>query len=320
MEKIKQLIFSFIFFLSFISASTQTCINVEYKEVGLIELTPEIKIPKVNSGYTLWLPNEDNAKGMLVFFHGRRDTLSSDFIIDTALKNQLAVMYLSTENQVEFFFEKKKLQFVEEQIKEVCTRFGIPENTLLFCGMSLAGTRAIKQGLFYADTMSNYHIKPRAIAVCDAPLDMIRFHKEAVKSGQIAFHPLAANEGIWTSKYLEKNLNGLPKESILAYLDYSPYSYIGGAKNLAPLRNTAIRAYTEPDINWWIETRRKDFYAMNAIDMAAMINELKIMGNMNAELIITHEKGFQVDGKRHPHSWSIVDEAELINWFVELLN
>lgn len=59
---------------------------------------------------------------------------------------------------------------------------------------------------------------------------------------------------------------------------------------------------------------------MNAIDLAALINELKILDNRRAELIITHDKGYLPDGTRHPHSWSIVDEKELIDWFVEMID
>ena len=65
-----------------------------------------------------------------------------------------------------------------------------------------------------------------------------------------------------------------------------------------------------------METRRKDYYAMNTIDLAAMINELNILGNTNAELIITYDKGYHPDGTRHPHSWSIVDNKDLVEWFV----
>lgn len=58
---------------------------------------------------------------------------------------------------------------------------------------------------------------------------------------------------------------------------------------------------------------------MNAIDLAGLINELTIMGNDKAELVTTSDMGYFPDGTRHPHSWSIVDEAELIDWFLELL-
>jgi hypothetical protein len=58
---------------------------------------------------------------------------------------------------------------------------------------------------------------------------------------------------------------------------------------------------------------------MNAIDCAAFINELNILGNSNAELIVTHERGYLPDGTRHPHSWSIVDERDLLEWFENTL-
>ena len=299
------------------SSNAQKCINYEVDEKGVIELTKEIKIPKIKSGYTLWLPDTD-ALGMVIFFNSRRDTIKREFIIDYSIENKLAVLYLTTENQVEFLFEKNKMLQLEKLMKSVMDEHLIPSNNLLFCGMSLAGTRAVKQAIFASDSLSQYNIEAKAIAICDAPLDMIRFHKEAVKAGLLEFHPLAANEGKWVSLYLEKELGGRPRDQIEAYIEYSPYSYVAGNKNLSQLKNVAIRAYTEPDIDWWIENRRKDYYGMNAVDLAALINELKILGNENASLIATEGKGYHPDGKRHPHSWSIVDEKALIDWFINL--
>ena len=57
---------------------------------------------------------------------------------------------------------------------------------------------------------------------------------------------------------------------------------------------------------------------MNATDLAALVNELKIMGNPEAELITTQNKGYRQDGSRHPQTWNIVDEKELIDWFIGL--
>ncbi|MEZ5040542.1 MAG: hypothetical protein R2828_11630 [Saprospiraceae bacterium] len=75
----------------------------------------------------------------------------------------------------------------------------------------------------------------------------------------------------------------------------------------------------ENDVQWWMENRGKDYYGMNAIDAAALINALRLQGNDKAELILTQNKGYRPDGTRHPHSWSIVDEQELVDWFAGLL-
>lgn len=49
-----------------------------------------------------------------------------------------------------------------------------------------------------------------------------------------------------------------------------------------------------------------------------MINELNRLGNNNAELILTEKKGYRKPYRlRPPHSWSIVDNEEIITWLVE---
>ena len=37
-------------------------------------------------------------------------------------------------------------------------------------------------------------------------------------------------------------------------------------------------------MDWWIENRRKSYYDMNSIDLAALINQLRVLGNESAEL------------------------------------
>jgi hypothetical protein len=286
---------------------------------GKIYLTEDISIPKIAPGYTLWLPEKESARGLVVFTHPRPDSLPDD-LIQYSLENKLAVLYACTENFLEFFFSTEKMQEIEGYLFEALTDHDIPKEHLLFCGMSLEGTRALKLAAFAKSTESKFHLAPAAIAICDAPLDMVRFHKSAQRAAALNFQPAAANEGTWVKAYLEKNLKGTPKENPSAYLNYSPYSYSQDSNDyLGYLRNIAIRAYTELDVQWWMETRRKSYYEMNAVDLAGLINELNIMGNNRATLITTRDKGFRPDGSRHPHSWSIVDERALIDWFVEII-
>lgn len=92
----------------------------------------------------------------------------------------------------------------------------------------------------------------------------------------------------------------------------SPFAKGGGQAAL--LREVAVRLYTEPDVDWWMANRQVDYYSMNALDAAALITQLQLMGHKDAELITTHGRGFRPGGARHPHSWSIVDEEELAGW------
>ena len=314
--------FTFVLLLifSYCYVFSQTVINYEVPAEGDIYLTPQIAISKINSGYTAWIPDGGNIQGMIVFTHPRRDTVNTDSLINYALRNNLAILYATTDNRLEFFFNKIKMLEIEGYINEVITKYNIPKENLFYCGMSLEGTRALKLAMFAKSTDSRFKLKPKAIVLCDSPLDMIRFHKEMVKAKELNFNPVTANEGTWVSGYLEANLGGTPDENMQAYINYSPYCYSDeNVNNYLNFKNIAIRAYTEPDVNWWIETRRKDYYSMNSIDLAALINELKIAGNKKAELIITKNKGYLPDGTRHPHSRSIVDEKEMVDWFLKMI-
>lgn len=304
-----------------VQIGAQQVINYEVSETGTIYLTKEISIPKINKGYTVWLPDDGRINGLVLFTHARRDTVKSEFIIDYALQKQLAVMYATTENRLEFYFEHEKTAEVLGYVHDIVSSHHIPAANLFFCGMSLEGTRALRLAMYAKSNQAKFKLVPRAIAICDSPLDMIRFHKEMVKAKLLNFTSTTANEGTWVSGYLESNLGGTPEDTLTAYINYSPFSYIDdGGPYIKDFKDIAVRAYTEPDVNWWIETRRKDYYSMNAIDLAAFINNLKIVGNPNAELIITQNKGYNSDGSKHPHNWAIVDEKDLIDWFVRLID
>jgi hypothetical protein len=315
----------FIIFYSALNfTQAQKIYQYEEELEGQIFLTESIAIPVENAGYTLVLPDDEEADGLIISLNSHRDASkvyeepSLEFY---ALRNNLGILFITTGNRLEFFFSEDSIKKVDRYINEVLETYNIPNQNLFFAGMSLSGTRALKYVQFCVEGKSEFGIMPSAVAVCDAPLDFVRFWKEADKAERLNFNPITANEGEWVKAYLEKNLGGTPKESLKAYQNYSVYCYTdneGG--NVSLLKNIPVRAYTEPDVLWWMETRRKDYYAMNAVDLAAMINELNISGNENSELIITYNKGFLPDGTRHPHSWSIVDNEELVKWFLTFVD
>src|SRR6187551_3466304 len=298
--------------------TAQKVINVGYPSEGNIVLSKKMTVPKIKSGYTLWLPKE-NSKGVVVFFDGTLDTVNKPPIIDLAFKDELAVLFVTTNNPVEFLFEELKMKELEGYVQEAITKYNIPKDNILYCGMSLAGTRALKLAAFSQTLQSTYKLMPKAIAICDAPLDMVRNYHECKKASDLNLNPVGASESEWVSSYIRSNLKGTPEEALNVYISYSPFCYTAeNGGNARAFKNIYLRCYTEPDVNWWIENRGRDYYGMNAIDLAALVNQLKILGGKKAELITTTGKGFRGDGSRHPHSWSIVDEKELIEWFIGL--
>ncbi len=164
---------------------------------------------------------------------------------------------------------------------------------------------------------SAFAIHPAALVLCDAPIDMLRMYDEHSKALQHNFNSLAANTAAMILPLLQTHL-GFPATNRDKYIAYSPYSYADSAGgNAKYLVHLPVRAYHEPDINWWIKNRGKDYYSMNSIDMAGLINQLSLMGNTKAELVTLDHRTTNPD--ESPHTWNIVDNKELVNWFLTLV-
>lgn len=55
---------------------------------------------------------------------------------------------------------------------------------------------------------------------------------------------------------------------------------------------------------------------MNSLDQAALITQLLVLGNERAVLVTTHRRRQGYAEGSTPHTWSIVDNAELVEWFL----
>ncbi|MCS4200720.1 hypothetical protein [Salinibacter ruber] len=295
---------------------------------GSIQVGPteDITLPRTWRGYSLLLPERDEpVDGLIVVFSGHRtlETISEPMkIYDRAFEQNLGVLSVSTGIPSDFYFQDERMLMVKSIIRDAAEKHSEfvsrPLENLSYVGFSIGGTQALKFTVYCQKHPSKCSLAPDSVTVVDAPLDMIRFWRATERAERIDFHRLSAGEGKWVSHWLEKNLGGTPHENREAYVEYSPYVYtwetvgdsLGG--NAQHLKDIPIRAYAEPDVGWHIENRRRSYYSMNAIDMAALISDLKIMGNDNAELITTHNR--RANPEESPHSWSIVDELELMKW------
>jgi hypothetical protein len=262
--------------------------------------------------YFLSIPNKE-IKGLLSLDF--QDIADSS--INYANEKGLAIMVCyPTTKYPDLMLEEKPIALWAEMNNEVMKKYNIPYKNLVVAGMSLSGTAAVRYGEFITQNKMKGGLS--GIVAVDSPLDYERFWKECDKKARLNFNEAAASEGKWVRDLLEKKLGGNPQKKLKAYQKASPYCYnaLDGG-NAIFLKNIPVRIIHEPDVNWWIENRRQDYTGMNSIDAAGLVNQLKILGNQNAELVETHNKGFRPDGSRHPHSWSIVNEKELIDWCLE---
>ena len=197
-------------------------------------------------------------------------------------------------------------------IKDVVTKNKLEGQKYFVGGFSIGGSCAIQ----YAENAS---AKPTAVFAIDPPLDFERFYHSAKRDIRLSKEKEASQENIYMIARLEKETGGTPSTHLDRYYQLSPYSFSDTTQSaIKKLINTPLRIYTEPDVSWWLKERNADLTSMNATTCSAMINELNRLGNQKAQFMITHNKGYRKpDQKRHPHSWSIVDNDELINWLLK---
>lgn len=225
--------------------------------------------------------------------------------------------------------DKFAFEFINNTFIEIVTKFKVPNDKIILCGLSLGGMNALRYTEMSQDTNYQASIKPLAVIGVDPPVDEMGLYKRAIdeinlylpdslelSSGQ---QNALAEGKMLTTDFIEM-YGGSPDQVPNKYIQHSPYTRTekdGG--NARYLLKTPTKIYCDPDINWHLTNRQRDLYHINASDQTALINFLTLNGNNKAEFKSCIGKGYRLDGTRHPHSWSIIDIDDCINWIEQLI-
>lgn len=289
----------------------------EYKPPeGYLRVGPEQEqmIPMVEKGFTLILPESEEADGVIIIPSDKRKKIKESFneevsLERTAVENKLAVLHIITGNPLDFYFDSGELSDLTKNIQEIFNDNELRDKPVFLFGQSLEGTRALRLAVYLLSNREKFWLQPSAVVVKDSPLDMVRYWDELNRTMLNKFNEASVDEAKQITYLLKENL-GTPQENYNNYIDYSPFTYeYENGGNAEELRNTPVRAYYDPDVNWWIENYRKDYYSMNAVDLAGLINQLKILNNDMSEL-----SALKQDGNRERLQ---INYADLIKWFLK---
>ena len=218
------------------------------------------------------------------------------------------------------YLDKITMDFLNTPFKKAISKYQAPKDKFVIGGFSLGGMNAIRYVELSKENPDLTSIQPVAVYGIDPPLDWARIYYSFQRTKELNFSEVAVNEATDYLAKLDEQFGGSPKEVPNIYSKHSMYSKtVKDGGNATFLIDTPVRIYSDPDIDWHLKERQTDFYDINALDQTAMINELRISGNENAEFINALGKGYRLNGMRHPHSWSIAEPNGLMDWIIDKL-
>src|SRR3569833_3219563 len=217
--------------------------------------------------YTKCLP-KDSFLGLLVIENGK---LTPQGQLAAYNEGVMTLTVMPAKSPLDMLTEIEPLNRIDSLVGEVIREYHLPQNKWLIGGMSVEGTGAIRYVQYCRQGHSREQLSPAGVFGIDPPLDYERLWRESENSVKRKFSPNAVDEGTFLMAYFKNKLGGSPHERLSAYQAASPFSYSAGdGGNAHWLDNVPIEIYVEPNISWWIENRRKDFYDLNAADQAAL--------------------------------------------------
>lgn len=203
---------------------------------------------------------------------------------------------------------------LKEIIELAVTKYQLKEKNFFIGGFSIGGTCAVKYSELSIE--NNYPVKPKAVFAIASPFDWERYYNAAKRVVRLSKSDKINQEVFYMIDRIEKEMKGTPKTALKNFYANSPYSFSDTTqKAIKYLIKTPIMLISEPDIQWWLKERGYDNSYNNITDQTAMINELQKLGNNNAILITTTDKGYRKSSNtKHPHSWSIADPEQVVKW------
>ena len=267
--------------------------------------------------YTIIFPSKLPIKGYIFLLPGFSET-AERVMQQSSLPRQLAESGILTiiptlqDGVFSFGIDDSSQQSFKEIITDVTEKNKLTDQPFYLGGYSIGGSCILK----YAEDADK---KPNAVFAIDPPIDFEQMYNSSQRNLRLSVHTEPSQESVFLIKKIKEVMNGTPENSIANYHRISPYSFSDTSQTaIRKLLKIPLRIYTEPDVHWWMKERGMDYTSMNSTFHSAMINELNRLGHGNATLITTQNKGYRKpDNSRHPHSWSIVDNDELIDWLLK---
>ncbi|MEP1096053.1 MAG: hypothetical protein ABJG78_13145 [Cyclobacteriaceae bacterium] len=270
-----------------------------------------------NNGYYLAVqPSKKEIEGVLVLLPGFGQTPESIFpeskIQNVAYLHNILTIAIAGGRKL--YADDSVIENLNQAFEHVKMTYSVGSDEFVIGGFSAGGTIALRYGEYCIDRSQEAAILPKGVFTVDSPVDLFDiwnyFQREIKKS----YSEAGSGEAKFVSEIMIKEI-GDPINERDNYSRLTPFNadleYPGNEKFL---KNMSVRVYHDVDIVWQLQNRRRSLFDSNALAASELINRLLLLGNQNAEFMSAKQPGYRSAGFRHPHSWSIVDEVELMQW------
>ena len=212
------------------------------------------------------------------------------------------------------YLNKHEKDSLTHLITDLILKNNLTKSNVFIGGFSSGGNVSLLLSDYLLRNNSSVNLK--GVFVVDSPVDLIALYKYEEKSIKQNVSQIAVNEAKWILNKFDNELGALDS-SLSNYIDATPYySENNSISNISAILDLKVRLYTEPDSTWWKENRGLDYVDMNAFYIHKLANDLKINNSKNVEYISTQNRGYRKNGERHPHSWALIDNTDLIKWIL----
>ena len=261
---------------------------------------------------------------LLVLFDGgagiATNIVAETAIPDSAVQFRFKVIGI---DQSDLFISDSNYSRIRTIIKHVQQKYGFSKN-LFLGGFSLGGFTSIRFSEMAVQKKDTQMI-PNAVFAVDPPLDHLDFLDYCLRELERSClnenaSTIGKAEANWVLSYYEQHFGPYSEDSS-AYINNSCYTRLStNGGNGIYLKDIPVNMIHEIDIMWLIKERCRDLSDVNAMIGSKFIRFLVGLGNEEAILTMTSNKGFRADGRRHPHSWSIAEPRPTLEWLLQYVN
>ena len=268
-------------------------------------------------------PPTGKINGALILLPGYAEKAESVFpssnLFNTAYANDIWTIAIAGGEKI--YADEKVIDKLNRGLADFIKRNpNVPKDKFVIGGFSAGGTICLRYAEYSIKNPSNTPITFRGVFTVDSPIDLVDawdyFQREIKKNYSQA--------GVFEAKFISEKMNkeiGTPETNPKKYNELTPFNHrLTEAGNEKHLKNIAVRVYHDVDVEWQLKQRRRSLFDSNELTSSELINRLMLMGNERAEFMTTKQPGMRSNGTRHPHSWSIVDEVECIQWTLKLFD